>query len=104
MRHGAGATIVAARRHPGRSGRIGRPPATSSGFHISVTPPPAPAADVPTIHASQATDTPPESAAPGSLHEPAMPDAGAVRPSLRQRIERLSGGSLLAALHPARCG
>ena len=104
MRHGAGATIVAARRHPGRSGRIGRPPATSSGFHISVTPPPAPAADVPTIHASQATDTPPESAPPGSLHEPAMPDAGAVRPSLRQRIERLSGGSLLAALHPARWG
>lgn len=92
MRHGAGATIVAARRHPGRSGRIGRPPATSSGFHISVTPPPVPAADVPTIHASQATDTPPESAAPGSLHEPAMPDAGAVRPSL------------LAALHPARWG
>ena len=104
MRHGAGATIVAARRHPGRSGRIGRPPATSSGFHISVTPPPVPAADVPTIHASQATDTPPESAAPGALHEPAMPDAGAVRPSLRQRIERLSGGSLLAALHPARWG
>lgn len=33
-----------------------------------------------------------------------MPDAGAVRPSLRQRIERLSGGSLLAALHPARWG
>lgn len=107
MRHGAGATIVAARRPPGRSGRIGRPPATSvtsSGFHISVTPPPVPAADVPTIHASQATDTPPESAAPGALPEPAMPDADAVRPSLRQRIERLTGGSLLAALHPARWG
>ncbi|MFM2348869.1 MAG: hypothetical protein RL654_3622, partial [Pseudomonadota bacterium] len=104
MRHGAGATIVAARRHPERSGRIGRLPATSSGFHISVTPPPVPAADVPTIHASQATDTPSESAVPGSSLEPETPEPGVVRPSLRQRIERLTGGSVLAALHPARWG
>ncbi|MDQ5896320.1 MAG: hypothetical protein RLZZ592_2553 [Pseudomonadota bacterium] len=75
-----------------------------------MTPPSPPASDVPTIHATQepgpSTGSRPAGPASGSLPEPdwtdeAPPGGWQV---LRRRVDRLSGGSLLAALHPARWG